>query len=142
MDVTLRSLFSLQAFEARSGRARLEFVVRSPRLLRRQARVVRRDAFDDGVAVRHAHVVHQRVAALAVAIGAQRQDQIILVLRIDDRDGQRRIVDVAGVAAIALVGDVLEQMLSVFGGLRFLRRVEGDDVIDLLIAQVDDDALT
>src|SRR5664280_2080517 len=56
--------------------------LRSP-LLRRQARVIGRDAFDDGIAIGHAHVVHQRVSTLAITIGPQRQDQIILVLGID-----------------------------------------------------------
>src|SRR5512146_1545610 len=77
MDVTPRSLFVAGRQGAQRARApRLAFC--SPRLLRRQACVVRRYTFDDGVAVRHAHIVHQRIAAFAVAVGAQRQNQIIL----------------------------------------------------------------
>ena len=85
--------------------------------------------------------MHQRILALAIAIGAQRQDQIILVLPIDGRDCQRRIVDVVGVATIALGRDVLEQRLAVFGGFSLLRRIVGDDVVDFLVGEIGYDAI-
>ena len=84
--------------------------------------------------------MHHGISALAVAIGPQRHRQIILILSIDDRNRQRRVVDVPGVATIAFIRNVPEQILAVFRGLRLLRRIECDDVVDILIAEIGDQA--
>src|ERR1035438_3051886 len=70
---------------------------------RRLACVIGRNAFDDRIAVGQAHIVHHGIPAPVVAIGPQRQYQIVLILPIDDWDRQRRIVQASGMATIALV---------------------------------------
>ena len=52
--------------------------------------------------------------AALVAIGPQRHHQVVLILRVDDGNRHGGIVGVAGVAAAALIDDLLEQLLPVF----------------------------
>src|ERR1019366_5654563 len=106
--LALRTITS-RTLACRSRSPRATRSKRDLRLFRRLACVIGRKAFDDRIAVGQAHVVHHGISAPVVAIGPQRQYQIVLVLPIDDWDRQRRIVLAPGMATIALVGRHLEQ---------------------------------